>query len=53
MNHVRRKLWLEVRLKNTVARMFYEKMGMQTVGRKPNYYGDDDALVMELDRSKG
>lgn len=50
MKQVRKKLWLEVRLKNTIAREFYEKMGMKIVGRKPNYYGDDDALVMELER---
>ena len=39
-------LWLEVRSRNSGAIAFYKKMGMKIVGRLPNYYGDDDALIM-------
>lgn len=44
-----RRLWLEVRSTNQAAIGFYLKMGMQAVGRIPNYYGNDDALIMVLD----
>jgi len=48
--HVDRKLWLEVRSKNTGAIGFYKAMGMKVSGSVPYYYGKDDALVMVLDR---
>jgi len=46
------KLWLEVRSKNTTAIEFYEKMGMKIVGKIPNYYEADDALIMALRRTR-
>jgi ribosomal-protein-alanine N-acetyltransferase len=45
------RLWLEVRSKNTGAIAFYRAMGMKVKGTAPNYYGDDDALIMALDAS--
>ncbi|MBW1694100.1 MAG: ribosomal protein S18-alanine N-acetyltransferase [Deltaproteobacteria bacterium] len=41
-----KRLWLEVRSKNRGAINFYKKIGMKVVGNVPNYYGDDDALIM-------
>ena len=37
-------LWLEVSVLNQPAINFYEKMGFQQVGRRPNYY-PEDALI--------
>jgi ribosomal-protein-alanine N-acetyltransferase len=48
LNHIERKVRLEVRSKNTGAREFYKAMGMSLSGRVPYYYGSDDALVMTL-----
>jgi ribosomal-protein-alanine N-acetyltransferase len=42
------RLWLEVRSRNTQAVRFYKALGMKIVGKIPNYYGDDDALIMVL-----
>ncbi|HDH88456.1 MAG: GNAT family N-acetyltransferase [Deltaproteobacteria bacterium] len=42
------KLWLEVRSKNSGAIAFYKKLGMKITGKIPNYYGKDDALIMEI-----
>jgi ribosomal-protein-alanine N-acetyltransferase len=44
--YARKALWLEVRSKNRGAIAFYRIMGMEATERVPNYYGDDDALVM-------
>ncbi len=44
-------LQLEVRSKNVGAISFYSKLGMRIAGRALNYYGDDDALVMVLNRN--
>jgi ribosomal protein S18 acetylase RimI-like enzyme len=46
---VKKRLWLEVRSKNTVAIMFYKSMGMKITGKIPHYYGTDNALIMETD----
>jgi ribosomal-protein-alanine N-acetyltransferase len=40
------QLRLEVRSKNQDAVAFYRKLGMEVVGKIPNYYETDDALVM-------
>lgn len=48
-----RHLTLEVRKTNHAARSLYAWMGMAPVGVRPDYYGDDDALVMwvhDIDR---
>ncbi len=42
------KVHLEVRPSNTPARALYESMGFSVVGRRPGYYGDEDALLMSL-----
>jgi ribosomal-protein-alanine N-acetyltransferase len=41
-----RHLTLEVRLSNTSAQRLYERFGFDPVGRRKNYYVDEDALVM-------
>ncbi len=41
------KAWAEVRRSNQGAQTFYLKMGFQITGRVPNYYGNEDALIME------
>lgn len=46
LKDIEKRLWLEVRAKNESAIGFYETMGMTTIGRTPNYYGDDDALIL-------
>lgn len=40
------RLWLEVRSKNEPAIRFYKSMDMETIGKTPGYYGDDDALIL-------
>ena len=45
---IRANLWLEVRSKNHGAIEFYKNLGMKTIGTVPNYYGNDDALIMAL-----
>ncbi|MEE8300259.1 MAG: GNAT family N-acetyltransferase [Desulfatiglandales bacterium] len=42
------RLWLEVRSRNTQAVRFYKGLGMKIVGKIPNYYEGDDALIMVL-----
>ncbi|MFW9918226.1 MAG: ribosomal protein S18-alanine N-acetyltransferase [Candidatus Thorarchaeota archaeon] len=39
---------LEVRESNHTARSLYEKLGMHSVGRSPNYYETEDALIYEI-----
>jgi len=41
---------LEVRESNHPARTFYEKLGFQQVGQRPNYYKNpkEDALILRL-----
>jgi ribosomal-protein-alanine N-acetyltransferase len=40
------RLWLEVRSRNDSAIRFYKNVGMETIGKSPGYYGDDDALIL-------
>jgi ribosomal-protein-alanine N-acetyltransferase len=42
-----KKVWAEVRRSNQGAQDFYFKMGFQITGMVPNYYGTEDALIME------
>src|SRR5215211_1219028 len=39
---------LEVRPANWAAISLYESLGFRTTGRRPRYYGDEDALLMTL-----
>ena len=48
---VEKRLWLEVRSKNSAAIEFYKRMGMKIISTIPGYYGNEDALVMVLNRS--
>jgi ribosomal protein S18 acetylase RimI-like enzyme len=49
LRHVKKSLWLEVRSRNHEAIEFYKRLGMKIVGKIPNYYVDDHALVMRLE----
>jgi len=42
-----RKLRAEVRVSNKGAQAFYEEMGFRVVEVVSNYYGDEDALIVE------
>ncbi len=37
----------EVRRSNRGAQAFYSKMGFRTIGTVPNYYGNEDALIVQ------
>lgn len=52
-----KRLNAEVRKSNTGAQAFYLKMGFRIVGAVPNYYGNEDALIIQweppsLDRGR-
>jgi ribosomal protein S18 acetylase RimI-like enzyme len=42
-----KKVWAEVRRSNQGAQTFYLKMGFQITGMVPNYYGNEDALIIQ------
>jgi len=42
-----KKVWAEVRRSNRGAQAFYSKMGFQIMGVVPNYYGNEDALILQ------
>ena len=46
---VARYVHLEVRPTNAAAITLYESLGFRATGRRPRYYGDEDALLMTLD----
>jgi len=48
-----RLVHLEVRPTNGAARTLYASLGFRETGRRPRYYGDEDALLMTLDLSWG
>ncbi|MGZ3515150.1 MAG: GNAT family N-acetyltransferase [Thermodesulfobacteriota bacterium] len=41
------KVWAEVRRSNLAAQSFYSKLEFQIVGLVPNYYGNEDALIVQ------
>lgn len=41
-----KKLWAEVRRSNGGAQSFYLKLGFKIVDDIPNYYGNEDALIV-------
>ena len=43
------KVFLEVRSKNIPARACYKSLGFSEISVRDNYYGDDDAIIMEKD----
>lgn len=42
-----KRVWAEVRNSNHGAQAFYSKMGFQMIGVVPNYYGNEDALIVQ------
>jgi ribosomal protein S18 acetylase RimI-like enzyme len=42
-----KRLWAEVRRSNQGAQAFYAKMGFQMKGMVLNYYGNEDALIIQ------
>jgi ribosomal-protein-alanine N-acetyltransferase len=52
VKYTRKRLWLEVRSKNSGAIAFYTSLGMKITGKIPNYYGSDDALIMEMSQKE-
>jgi len=42
-----KRVWAEVRRSNEGAQAFYFHMGFQIVGVVPNYYGNEDALIVQ------
>ncbi|MGV9183547.1 ribosomal protein S18-alanine N-acetyltransferase [Arcanobacterium canis] len=42
-------IFLEVRSRGMAAQRLYERAGFTVVGRRKNYYSDDDALIMKLE----
>ncbi len=42
-----KKVWAEVRRSNRGAQAFYSRMGFRTVGTVPDYYGNEDALIIQ------
>ena len=45
-SHLQR-VWAEVRTSNQGAQAFYSKMGFRVTGMVPNYYGNEDALIIQ------
>jgi len=43
-----KRMRAEVRRSNQVARAFYQKLGFQIAGVLSNYYGNEDALIVEI-----
>lgn len=44
--HVK-KIWAEVRRSNKGAQAFYSRVGFEIVRTVPNYYGNEDALIIQ------
>ncbi len=48
-----KKVWAEVRRSNQGAQVFYFHMGFQVTGVVPNYYGNEDALIVQWTSPSG
>lgn len=48
-----KRMTLEVRVSNHKAQKLYKKHGFVACGVRPNYYPDEDALIMWLERLPG
>ncbi|MGQ9508644.1 MAG: ribosomal protein S18-alanine N-acetyltransferase [Thermodesulfobacteriota bacterium] len=46
-NSFKKELWAEVRRSNRGAQAFYLQMGFKIIGVVPNYYGNEDALIVQ------
>lgn len=44
-----KKIFLEVNEKNIVAINLYKKFGFKAISKRKKYYGEDDAIIMQLD----
>lgn len=44
-----RKIFLEVRESNSAAVGLYERFGFKIIGRRKNYYGNEDAVIYSLE----
>ena len=51
--YTKARLWVEVRSKNREAIHFYKSLGMKIIGKVPDYYDTDDALLMVLNHREG
>ena len=48
-----RTSYLEVRESNTAAQELYRDLGFEVTGRRPRYYGTEDAILMTLEPLDG
>ena len=46
-----KEIHIEVREMNSVARIFYKKIGFAEIGKRENYYYNDHAILMRKDLS--
>lgn len=53
LQETRGKMWLEVRISNKGAIKFYQKLGMDVIGKIPAYYGKEDAIIMGINKKNG
>lgn len=44
-----KKIFLEVNENNMIAIILYKKFGFREISRRKNYYGKDDAIIMQKD----
>ena len=44
-----KKIFLEVNEKNIIALNLYKKFGFTAISRRKKYYGEDDAIIMQLE----
>jgi ribosomal-protein-alanine N-acetyltransferase len=47
-----KEIHIEVREMNSVARIFYKKIGFTEIGKRENYYYNDHAILMRKDLSQ-